>query len=280
MKLIQVCQALEVSRSGYYSHQHKSEGAHAKKDAELTLEVSEAFDAHRRVYGSPRIMHVLRQKGLLHGKTRVARLMREQGLHGAQRRRFVPRTTISDEANPVSPNHLLKRPPTIRLNEVWLTDITYIATGEGWLYLAAEMDLHSRKIVGWSTHISLVTDLPMEALERALRSRPGISYKDLLHHSDRGCQYTSKLFRKRLSMCQVVQSMSRKGNCYDNAAMESFWATLKGEAFRDGLPTTRALARAKIFDFIETFYNPTRLHSSLNFKSPIDFEKHLNESAK
>jgi putative transposase len=276
MNTQEVCQTLAISRSGYYAHQHKSEGQHAQQDAALALEVSEAFDAHRRVYGSPRLMRVLRQKGLRHGKNRIARLMREQGLQVAQKRRYVPRTTLANEANPVSPNRLLKRPPTTRLNEVWLTDITYLPTAEGWLYLAAEMDLHSRRIVGWSTHLSLATDLPMEALERALKCRPSATLEDLLHHSDRGCQYTSEAFRKRLSMCKITQSMSRKGNCYDNAAMESFWATLKAEAFGKTIPATRALAHLMVFDFIETFYNPVRLHSSLDYQSPIDFETRLN----
>jgi len=173
----------------------------------------------------------------------------------------------------VSPNHLLKHPAATRLNEVWLTDITYLPTAEGFLYLAAELDLCSRRIIGWSTHDTLATELTTQALERALQSRPDAALPDLLHHSDRGCQYTSSAFRQRLDLCQITQSMSRKGNCYDNAAMESFWATLKAECFGSTIPATRAQAHLMVFDYIETFYNTTRLHSSLNFQSPANFEK-------
>jgi transposase InsO family protein len=195
-----------------------------------------------------------------------------------QKRRFVPCTTVVSKDSPVAPNHLMVRPAARRLNEVWLTDITYLPTAEGWLYLAAEMDACSRRIVGWSTHASLATTLPTQALERALESRHDASLPDLLHHSDRGCQYTSVEFRRRLSLCGITQSMSRKGNCYDNAAMESFWATLKAECFGTTIPATRSAARNMVFDYIETFYNPVRLHSALGFQSPVDFEQSLQQN--
>jgi transposase InsO family protein len=275
MNLQEACHTLAVSPSGYYAHQHKEQRPRRLQDAGLSDKISSAFDASRRTYGSPRIMHALRQEGARHGKNRIARLMRSQGLQVQQKRRYVPRTTITDKDSPVAPNHLLNHPEVTRLNEVWLTDITYIPTAEGFLYLAAELDLYSRRIIGWSTHESLATELTTQALERALHARPNASLPELLHHSDRGCQYSSTIFRQRLSLCQITQSMSRKGNCYDNAAMESFWATLKAECFGTTIPATRAQAHLMVFDYIETFYNPVRLHSALGFHSPVDFEQSI-----
>ncbi|MFO1440076.1 MAG: IS3 family transposase [Verrucomicrobiaceae bacterium] len=190
-------------------------------------------------YGSPRLMHALRHKGLRHGNNRIARLMREQNLRVRQKRRFVPRTTVTDKTAAVAPNHLLQHSAPKRLNEVWVTDITYLPTREGWLYLAAEMDLCSRRILGWSTREDLATTLPNAALELALQTR-GSKPQDLLHHSDRGCQYTSSEFRQRLRLRGITASMSRTANCYDNATMESFWATLKAECFGTTVPATRA----------------------------------------
>lgn len=278
MNIRQACHALAVSPAGYYAHQHKDQRPRRLQDAELSGQISAAFTASRRTYGSPRIMHTLRQAGVHRSKNRIARIMRQNGLCVQQKRRFVPRTTTADKDSPVSPNHLLKHPKVTGLNQVWLTDITYLPTAEGWLYLAAELDLYSRRIIGWSTHDSLATELTTQALDLALLGRPTAVLPDLLHHSDRGCQYTSATFRQRLDLCQITQSMSRKGNCYDNAAMESFWATLKAECFGSTLPATRAQAHLMVFDYIETFYNPTRLHSSLGFQSPANFEKtiHLN----
>ena len=276
MDVAQTALALDLSRSGFYSHSRKPLRKRRSEDAALGLQIERAFIAARRTYGSPRIMHALRQQGLRHGKNRIAKLMRERGLCVQQKRRFVPRTTIADKGSPVAPNHLLERPAAVRLNQIWLTDITYIPTAEGWLYLAAEMDAFSRRIIGWSTHATLHTDLPLAALDRALHHRAGASLPDLIHHSDRGCQYTSSEFRRRLSLCHITQSMSRKANCYDNAAIESFWATLKSECFGSFIPPTRAAAHSMIFDYIETFYNTTRLHSSLAFQSPLIFELSLN----
>ena len=278
MNIRQACHALAISSAGYYAHQHKNQRQRRLQDAELSSQISAAFTASRRTYGSPRIMHALRQAGVHRSKNRIARIMRQNGLCVQQKRRFMPRTTTADKTSPVSPNHLLKHPKVTRLNQVWLTDITYLPTAEGFLYLAAELDLYSRRIIGWSTHESLATELPMQALDRAFLARPSAVLSKLLHHSDRGCQYTSATFRQRLNLSHITQSMSRKGNCYDNAAMESFWATLKAECFGSILPATRAQAHLMVFDYIETFYNPIRLHSSLGFKSPATFEKniHLN----
>ena len=271
MNLTEVCDVLGVSRSGYHAHLRKSQRQRRTQDALLALEVREAFAASRCTYGSPRLVRCLRAQGLRHGKNRIARLMREQLLTVRQKRRFVPRTTLTDKTSPVAPNHLLQRPAPTRPNQVWVTDITYLPTREGWLYLAAEMDLCSRRILGWSTHESLATQLPNAALERALQTR-GSSPRGLLHHSDRGCQYTSAEFRKHLQLRGITASMSRRANCYDNATMESFWATLKTECFGTTVPSTRSQARAMVFDYIETFYNPVRLHSALGFQSPMAFE--------
>lgn len=277
MNLAKACQALSVSRSGYHAHLHKHQRPRRRQDAQLTNEIRAAFTASRSTYGSPRLVHCLRGKGLHHGKNRIARLMREQHLLVHQKRRFVPRTTVADKTSPVAPNHLLQRPAPTRPNEVWVTDITYLPTREGWLYLAAEMDLCSRRILGWSTHESLATELPNEALERALQAR-GSSPGGLLHHSDRGCQYTSADFRRRLELRGITASMSRRANCYDNATMESFWATLKAECFGTTIPATRTQAHLMVFDYIETFYNPVRLHSALGFQSPVAFEQSIQNN--
>jgi len=274
MNLSFACQTLGVSRSGYHSHLRKPQRPRRRQDARLATEIRAAFAASRNTYGSPRLVHALRGKGLRHGKNRIARLMREQHLAVRQKRRFVPRTTVTDKTAPVAPNHLLERSAPKHLNEVWVTDITYLPTREGWLYLAAEMDLCSRRILGWSTHDTLATELPNAALERALQTR-GAKQNGLLHHSDRGCQYTSAEFRHRLQRRGITASMSRTANCYDNAAMESFWATLKAECFGATIPATRAQARSMVFDYIETFYNPVRLHSALAFQSPLAFENSI-----
>ena len=277
MNLTAACQALSVSRSGYHAHLRKSQRPRRRQDAQLAGEIRAAFTASRQTYGSPRLVHCLRGKGLRHGKNRIARLMREQHLCVRQKRRFVPRTTMADKTSPVAPYLLLQRPAPTRPNEVWVTDITYLPTREGWLYLAAEMDLCSRRILGWSTHDTLATTLPNAALERALQAR-GSSPGGLVHHSDRGCQYTSADFRRRLQLRGITQSMSRTANCYDNAAMESFWATLKAECFGTTIPATHAQARSMLFDYIETFCNPVRLHSALGFLSPVAFENSIQQN--
>jgi transposase InsO family protein len=277
MNLAQACQILGVSRSGFHAHLRKHQRPRRRQDAQLATEIRAAFTASRGTYGSPRLMHALRHKGLRHGNNRIARLMREQNLRVRQKRRFVPRTTVTDKTAAVAPNHLLQRSAPKRLNEVWVTDITYLPTREGWLYLAAEMDLCSRRILGWSTREDLATTLPNAALELALQTR-GSKPQDLLHHSDRGCQYTSIEFRQRLKLRGITASMSRTANCYDNATMESFWATLKAECFGATIPATRAQARSMVFDYIETFYNPVRLHSALGFKSPLAFEQSIQNN--
>ena len=193
------------------------------------------------------------------------------------KRAFVPRTTVADPAAAPAPNLLLELPPLTRPDQVWVSDITYIPTAEGWLYLAAVMDLHTRRILGWATAEHLRTELVSEALQRARFARSGADLSDTIAHSDRGCQYTSAVYRSELAILRMTQSMSRTANCYDNAAMESFWASLKTEAFLS-LPATRAKARMLMHDYIDAFYNTRRLHSSLHYQSPLDFETSILQS--
>ena len=268
-----LAQALEVSPSGYYAHQHKPQGVRAQQDRQLVQTIQPIFQASRRTYGSPRIQVALRRKGVRCGKNRIARLMRENQWRARQKRRFVPRTTQSDHGLPIAANWLAQVPSPVKPNQVWVVDITYIATGEGWVYLAVVLDACSRKVAGWAMGISLETSLVTEALRRAQKERrppPG-----LLHHSDRGVQYASSAYRALLAAYQITPSMSRPANPYDNAIAESFMATLKTECF-DHLPATRDQAKLLVFDYLETFYNPRRLHSALGYQSPVEFENQFN----
>jgi transposase InsO family protein len=275
--LSDLAEALAVSQSGWHAQRHKPQRARAVEDDELVSMIEPLFTRSRRTYGSPRITQALRQGGRRCGKNRVARLMRQQGLRARQKRRFRPRTTQSDHEHPIAPNWLARVPAPDRPDQVWVADITYIETAEGWLYLAAILDACSRRCIGWNTDTSLHSDLVTRAWNQAwARRRPG---PGLLHHSDRGIQYASGPYRMRLRSCGVIGSMSRKANCFDNATMESFWATLKTEAIPEHyIPKTRHEARLMIFDYIETFYNTRRLHSSLGYVSPNQFENNLISS--
>ena len=272
-----LCAVFEVSRSGYYAHLRKAEGSRRQEDEQLGRQVAELFETSRHTYGSPRLVDALRQQGVRCGKNRIRRLMRERGLEAKQKRRRQPRTTHSTHDLPVAPNLLKETPAPTAINQQWVNDITYIATEEGWLYLAGTLDRYSRRIVGWQTAASLESVLVLDAARRAFTGRqpePG-----LIYHSDRGCQYASRACQVLLAAHSTKQSMSRLGNCYDNAMMESFWATLKTECFGDDIPATRAQAKTMLFDYIEVFYNRQRAHSALGYLSPVQFEQQLTTAA-
>jgi putative transposase len=269
--LQELCQALEISRSGYYDHLGKAQRPRHQQDAVLAVEVRDAFEQSRHTYGTPRLRHDLRDRGHHCGRRRIARLMRQQGLRPYQKRRFVPRTTHSSHGRTPAPQRLLEAPAPTKPGQIWVTDITYIPTREGMLFLAAELDLCSRKVLGWATADHMETSLVLEAFHQAI-THSKTPPAGVIHHSDQGSQYASDAFQSALAQLGIQQSMSRRGNCYDNATAESFWATLKTECFHHQLPQTRAQARSMIFDYIETFYNPHRRHSSLGFLSPEQFE--------
>ena len=267
-----MAEALEVSKSGFFAQRQKDGCPRRQQDQRLVADIGPIFVEHWRTCGSPRMTKALRERGHRCGKNRIARLMREQGLHPSQkRRRWRPQTTDSNHSRPVAENWLSKVPAPARPDQVWVADITYIDTGEGWLYLAGLLDACSRRCVGWQTGESLDAGLVTQAWQKAWRGRrPG---PGLLHHSDRGVQYASGAMAVLLAKSGATASMSRRGNCYDNAMMESFWATLKTECFAGERPSTRQAARLKIFDDIEGFYNRPRLHSSLGYQSPLAFER-------
>jgi putative transposase len=271
-----LCDALEVSSSGYYGwvSRQAQPSSRAQENARLVLQIVQIHQQSRQTYGSPRIQVALDNAGHVYGRHRIARLMRLQGLRGRAKGRFRVCTTDSNHDQPIAPNRLPDLPAPSAPNQVWLGDITYVATEEGWLYLAGIMDLYSRRLTGWAMSARIDTELILAAWGMALAHRQPPA--GLVFHSDRGVQYASHDYRQALQSSQVIASMSRKGNCYDNAAMESFWSTLKQELIYRRHFKTRAEARQAIFDFIEVFYNRRRLHSSLGYRSPIDFETQNN----
>jgi transposase InsO family protein len=270
--ILALCRELEVSPSGYYdwSQRQTSPGPRALENQLLATRITELHEKSRETYGSPRMVMELRKSGARHGRNRVARLMKQEGLCGRQKARYRVQTTDSNHDQPIAPNRLAEAPKATAPNQIWVADITYIQTGESWLYLAAVMDLYSRKIIGWAMGEHIDTALVLKALFMALLHRQPPA--GLLFHSDRGVQYASADYRSALTHAGLVASMSRKGNCYDNAAMESFWSTLKLELVYRRDFQTRAHARSEIFDYIEVFYNQQRSHSSLRCLSPVDFE--------
>lgn len=265
-----LCHTLGVSRAGFYAHRHKAQRPRRVQDRRLAEKIGPLFQQSRRTYGSPRLQIALRRAGQRCGKNRVARLMRQQGLRARQKRRFRPLTTQSQHRLPVAENWLAKVPLPAQPNQIWVGDLTYLPTREGWLYLAVILDACSRKVVGWQTGDTLESSLVTAALEQAWHRRtpaPG-----LLLHSDRGVQYAGSAHRALLATYQITASMSRKGNCYDNAMAESFFATLKTEAFTSIIQTTKTETKRQLFEYIEAFYNTRRFHSALGYKSPLEFE--------
>lgn len=264
---------LETSRSGYYDWVKNSAARKERKKRreKLVEAIRRIHEESGGTYGSPRILRVLRSEGIQCGKHRLEKLMREEGIFGKQKRKWVA-TTDSNHGNPVLPNRLNRKFTAHEPNRKWVSDITYCATEEGWLYVAAIMDLYSRTIVGWAASDRINTDLVSKALDRAIDKRkPG---RGLILHSDRGSQYTSRDYQKKLWANGIIGSMSRKGNCWDNAPMESFFGTMKTECvYGRKKYGTRAEAKTDLFRYIEIFYNRKRLHSGLKYKSPETYEK-------
>lgn len=274
--ILSLCAALEASPSGYYDWQARRlcPGPRALENQALAKEIKQLHQASRETYGSPRILMELRKQGARHGRARIVRIMQQERLCGRQKARYRVQTTDSNHDQPIAANLLAQAPKATAPNQIWVTDITYIQTQQGWLYLAAVLDLYSRRIVGWAMSQRIDTTLVLEALAMALLHRdPPAS---LLCHSDRGVQYASADYRRALAGAGLVASMSRKGNCYDNATMESFWSTLKFElAYRRDF-ANHSQARSEIFNYIEAFYNRQRSHSALGYLSPVDFELQNN----
>lgn len=270
--ILSLCDNLDVSPSGYHDWRRRRDqpGPRVLENQMLSQEIVNIFAKSRETYGSPRLVKELRKKGRNHGRNRVARLMKEQGLAGRQKGCYRVQTTDSNHDEPIAPNRLAEAPAATAPNQIWAADITYIDTQEGWLYLAGILDLYSRKIVGWAMSDRIDTPLVLQALDMALLHRGCPT--NVLFHSDRGVQYASAAYRTALANASLLPSMSRKGNCYDNAAMESFWSSLKIELVYRQTFTTRTHARSQIFDYIESFYNRQRSHSALDFQSPVDFE--------
>jgi putative transposase len=267
---VRICHAIEISMSGYYLWRRGVNKKRKKQDEELLESIKEVYQRSRGRYGSPRIEKELRRKGIKTSPKRVARLMKENGLRAKTKRKFKA-TTNSNHNLPVAKNMLNQNFTASKPNKVWSSDITYIWTEEGWMYLAVVLDICSRNLVGWQTGNYLGKELVIDALNKAIRNRKPDN--GLIFHSDRGVQYASYEVRKILETNNIMQSMSRKGNCYDNAITETFFHTLKIELVYHTNYKTRKDAELSLFEYIELFYNRQRLHSSLNYLSPVDYEK-------
>ena len=267
-KISRMAVLLDVSKSGVYSYLRRQPSKRSQANAFLLTKIREIHQRGRKCYGNPRITAALRQQGFQASHNRVARLMRENSIQVKRRRSYV-RTTDSKHQRPVRANVLNRQFNVKKPNHSWVGDISYVTTAEGWLFLAIVMDLYSRKIVGWSMSETMPTALVSDALDMALKRRGTAS--DLMFHSDRGSQYASERFQQQLTDLGIVQSMSRKGNCYDNACAESFFGSLKTEGCGKVF-ASRSEARQAIFEYIEVFYNRQRLHSTLGYLSPEQFE--------
>ena len=268
-----LCDVLDVSRSGYYAWSDRGPSTRATEDAQLVVDIKAAYKLGRGSYGSPRVLRALRRDGRRVGKKRVERLMRRERIVARRKKKFRI-TTDSKHPDPIAPNLLNRNFDVALPNKAWVTDVTYVWTLQGWLYLAAILDLCSRRVVGWAASANNDRQLALDALARATDARHPL--EGLLHHSDRGSVYASGDYRNTLSSLGMIPSMSRKGDCWDNAVAESFFATIKGEMIDHEVFTTRAEAIAAIGDYIDGFYNVHRMHSSIGYVSPIEFELKLN----
>jgi transposase InsO family protein len=265
-----LCRVLRVARSAYYAWAGRGVSARARADEELTAQITAVHARSRRTYGAPRVHAALRAQGVRCARKRVARLMRAAGRAGCQRRRR-GRTTVADPAHAPAPNLVARDFTALAPDRLWLGDITYLPTREGWLYLAVLLDAHSRRVVGWAMADHLRTELALDALLMALgarRPQPG-----LVHHTDRGCQYTAAAYREALAARGLVCSMSRSGDCLDNAMAESFFATLKAELIDTRPWPTRAAAKTAVFAWLEVWYNRQRRHSARGYQPPVTFEE-------
>lgn len=264
-----ICGALGVSRSGFHAWLTRAPSQRSRDDEKISTRIRASHISSYRTYGARRVWHDILAEGYQCGLHKIERLMREQGLRARPRRRGLPKD--QGERSVISSNVLDRQFTADRPNQKWVADFTYIWTAEGWLYVAAVIDLFSRRVVGWSMSDGMTAQLVTDALTMAIwrRGKPVA----LLHHSDQGSQYTSEQFQRLMADNGVTCSMSRSGNCWDNAAMESFFSSLKTERIGKKLYRSRAQAKADVFDYIECFYNPTRRHSTLGYLSPIDFER-------
>lgn len=269
-----MCQVLQVSRSGYYAWRRRPASAQQQRREALVDQIEQAFAESRQRYGSPRVHAELRARGVACSENTVAKLMRQRGIRSKMRRRFVVRTTDSRHPHPIAANRLNQQFERPLPNQAWAADITYIPTAEGWLYLAAVIDLCSRKVVGWAADDHLRAELPCRALQMALEHRRPNG--PLLHHSDRGVQYACEEYQALLARHGLECSMSRTGNCYDNAVAESFFGTLKTELIHHDTYATRDQAKLALFEYLEVFYNRKRRHSALGYRSPAEYEASLN----
>jgi transposase InsO family protein len=264
-RLKSMCKVLKVSRSGYYAWKSRPRSNRQRVNRELLESIREVYRKSRKVYGSPRITDELNDHGIRCGKNRVARIMKENGIRAYVRKKF-RKTTESRHSYPASPNLLING---TKNNRVWVSDITFIYTREGWMYVSAVMDVRTRKIIGLSMKDRLSQELTTDALIQAVKREQ--SSKGIIHHSDRGKQYASYAYKEILNQYGLQSSMSRSGNCYDNAYIESFWSTLKKELVYGEKYLTRRDARLSIFEYIEVFYNRFRKHSALAYKSPEQY---------
>lgn len=263
-----MCKVLEIPRSSYYKRRNNRLSKRALENKKIKGEIRRIFLESKERYGSPRITEELRRKGINCNRKRIARLMCEEGLRAKMFRKYKV-TTKSDHNKTRDRNILNGKFESTRVNQIWSGDITYIRTAEGWLYLAAVMDIHTRKILGWQTDSRITSKLVEEAISKALMENESPE----IFHSDQGVQYASESFRKILRENKIRQSMSRRGNCYDNAITESFFHTLKTELIKQNKYRTRLEARLSLFEYIEIFYNRKRLHSALGYLSPVEYEK-------